>query len=198
MGTPQRPPRTGGTGRRGRSPSPGAPRRRQRGSRQPGNAGARNICFPRAPSEQRSRHKAGIQGSEAGLGARPDHGPRAARGETEARGDRARQQHREPPRASPGLRHRSLPSPRLLPAASSSHPAFLGGPGLCQHPALGKAERLKHNIRGGGMIPIPNSFPSVPGASSLCQRFPRHPQPNSLPSPGHRRSGSEPLAWPRR
>lgn len=134
------------------SPSPGAPRRQpERGSSQPVNAGARNICFPRAPSDKRSRHKAGIQASAARLGARPDHSPSVTSGETEAREDRAAQhQGTTPPKsqswhpaaplsvtASPqaACGQPGPPACNFLAGASLSQPVPLWDPELYQHPA---------------------------------------------------------------
>lgn len=108
--------------RQRRSPSPGAPRRQpERGSSQPVNAGARNICFPRAPSDERSRHKAGIQASAARLGARPDHGPSATSGETEARRDGAHQHRGATPPKSQSWHRASLLSV-TVPAGSRDPP----------------------------------------------------------------------------
>lgn len=155
------------------SPSPGAPRRRRRGrgSSQPVNAGERNICFPRAPSEQRGGHKAGIQASEAELGARPDHGPLClASGETEARGDRASQL------PLPELRYRPLPS-CCLPGASLSLRVVFGSPRAVPAPGTGYSSS-RGRRRGSNTtseVERDDPYPEFPVGQGTSSPPPTHP-----------------------
>lgn len=186
-----------------RCPSPAAGEREQPACKRRGEEYLLSQSTFGAAQQAQSRNSS--LGGQAGSQARS----RPLRGETEAREG----QSQSAPRGTlKEPRYPSLPPPTscCLAGASLSRLAFLGGPGLCQHPApgiqqLGKAGRLKRDIQGAGMIPIPNSLRRKAHPLSANASLGTHSQipspalgigiqaPSPSPAPGDEISTAEPL-----